>query len=335
MSSKAEADNFVTALFRGLLRRDPDMESLSHFTDEIMNGRPHLEVLEEFMKSQEYQDIHKVKLFVPPGHFYSPIVPPEEGLRQIERIENAPYPHALQNVGVNRADIVATWNKLLPYLRAVPFPDQPSAGFRYAFNNPAYSTGDGSILHAMLRLHRPKRMIEIGSGWSSACTVDTISREGIDCQLTFIEPYPQLLLSLLGPSKSNVNIVPKRIQDVSLHLFDALQSGDFLFIDSTHIVRTGSDVCYEIFDILPRLAPGVIVHIHDIFWPFEYPRTWVIDENRSWNELYLIRAFLSHNRDWKVVFFNDYMARMESELASQTFPRFMSNPGSALWLQRI
>jgi hypothetical protein len=120
-----------------------------------------------------------------------------------------------------------------------------------------------------------------------------------------------------------------------VELFQQLQCGDFLFIDSTHIVRTGSDVCFELFEILPRLAPGVIVHFHDIFWPFEYSRDWVVDENRSWNELYALRAFLTDNRNWGIMFFNDYFAKLERPLIENTFPTFLRNAGGALWMQRL
>ena len=98
-----------------------------------------------------------------------------------------------------------------------------------------------------------------------------------------------------------------------MSVFDELNEGDILFIDSTHVLRTGSDVCFELFEVLPRLAPGVLVHFHDIFWPFEYPRAWVVDENRSWNELYAIRAFLMNNSDWHIIFFNHYFAKTGRE----------------------
>jgi hypothetical protein len=120
-----------------------------------------------------------------------------------------------------------------------------------------------------------------------------------------------------------------------LELFEQLQPGDFLFIDSTHILRTGSDVCFELFEILPRLASGVIVHFHDVFWPFEYPAEWIVDENRSWNELYALRAFLTDNGKWKILFFNNYFAKLERSLVEKTFPTFLRNPGGALWLQRL
>jgi hypothetical protein len=191
------------------------------------------------------------------------------------------------------------------------------------------------MLHGMLRLHRPKKVIEIGCGHSSACTLDTVARylDG-NCPLTFIEPYPQRLLDLIGDAASRIRILDQPVQQTPLEIFEELGSGDVLFIDSTHVLRPGSDVCFELFQILPRLAKGVLVHFHDMFWPFEYPKGWIVEENRSWNELYAVRAFLICNEAWEVVMFNDYMATFESALIEATYPAFLRNPGGALWLQR-
>ncbi len=124
------------------------------------------------------------------------------------------------------------------------------------------------------------------------------------------------------------------MQAVPLSYFDDLQRNDILFIDSTHVVKTGSDVVFELFEILPRLHSGVVVHFHDVFYPFEYPREWVIDRNYSWNELYALRAFLMGNRDWEILFFNDYMARTERPRLRQQAPEMLANPGGGLWLRR-
>jgi hypothetical protein len=227
------------------------------------------------------------------------------------------------------------WREFLPLFHTNPFPDNENEDLRYAFNNPAYSWGDGSVVHAMIRRHRPRRIIEIGSGWSSACTIDTIERylDG-QCRVTFVEPYPQLLVSLLGDTSVDFEILETPVQETPLSIFSDLRAGDFLFIDSTHVLSTGSDVCFELFEVLPRLASGVFVHIHDMFWPFEYPRNWAVDENRSWNELYAVRALLTNNEDWRVIFFNDYFAKVANSEIKATYPEFLRNSGGGLWLQR-
>jgi hypothetical protein len=169
----------------------------------------------------------------------------------------------------------------------------------------------------------------------SACTLDIVDErlEG-KSDLTFIDPYPKLLLQLIGDKKSTVRIFERRVQDVPLDVFAELEKNDVLFIDSTHVLPTGSDVCFEIFEIFPKIASGVLVQIHDMFWPFEYPRSWAVDENRSWNEIYAIRAFLTNNPDREIVFFNDFIAKLEREMIEATWPQFLRNSGGALWLRR-
>jgi Methyltransferase domain len=168
-----------------------------------------------------------------------------------------------------------------------------------------------------------------------ACAVDTVEQYlHNDCELTFIDPHPELLLELIGDAATRVRVVRAPVQQVPLETFDALQAGDILFIDSTHVMRTGSDVCFELFEVLPRLSQGVLVHFHDMFWPFEYPRAWAVDENRSWNELYAVRAFLTNNDTWRIVLFNDYLTRLERPMIEVTYPQFLRNSGGALWLMR-
>jgi hypothetical protein len=276
-----------------------------------------------------------VKLFAPPGQFYSPVVNPIEADRHISQLEANPLPLSLNGIKIERGEMIEKWKSLLPFLDSIPFSEFKSSSFRYAFGNPYYSWGDGSIFYAMLRSHQPRRVIEVGSGWSSACALDTADRYvNSECEFTFVDPYPQLLISLIGNLAKNVRIIELPIQQVPLAAFEALEAWDILFIDSTHVLRTGSDVCFELFEVLPRLASGVLVHFHDMFWPFEYPRLWAVDQNRSWNEIYAIRAFLTNNDDWRVIFFNDYFAKTERELIAASYPDFLKNSGGALWLQR-
>jgi Methyltransferase domain len=274
-------------------------------------------------------------LFVPPGHFFSPVVDPAEADRHLSRLEANPTPLSLEGINLDREHMIQEWNILLPFLNSIQFPQFKTDDYRYAFENPSYSWGDGSILYAMLRSLQPRRVIEVGSGWSSACALDTAERHfENECEFTFVDPYPQLLRSLIGNVTVTMQIIEMPIQQVPLSTFEALEAGDILFIDSTHVLRTGSDVCFELFEVLPRLASGVLVHFHDMFWPFEYPRQWAVNDNRSWNEVYAVRAFLTRNEDWRITFFNDYFAKTERKLIAASYPDFLKNSGGALWLQR-
>ena len=277
------------------------------------------------------------ELYYPPGHFYSPIVDRNEADRHLSLLEAAGVPETLPDIGIDRAGLVRTWGELAPFIASAPFEERPAGAFRYGFENPYYSWGDAGVLYAMIRRYCPRRIIEIGSGWSSLCIADTVDAylDG-SCAVTLIDPHPKRLMDLLAgkdPGR-NVEIIEGAIQDVTLTLFAGLEPGDFLFIDSSHVLRTGSDVCHELFEILPRLARGVLVQIHDIFWPFEYPRRWSVDENRSWNELYAVRAFLTCNSSWKVLMFNSYLAQLERNLVEDTCLYFYKREVGALWLRR-
>ncbi len=327
--------DFVRALYQGLLHREPDEAGLARWSEGLMTGLPLSEVVRSFAASEEFRRTALPTLYVEPGHYYSPIVNPEEARRFFAEFWANGIPAVLPGVHIDRAAMVATWHDLLGFFARAPFRDTVQAGYRYAFDNPSYSWGDGLVLHAMIRRYQPKRFIEIGSGWSSACTLDTIDQflSGT-CDLTFIDPYLNLFRAVAGEIPPHTKTLEAQVQSVPLEIFSELRANDILFINSSHVVKTGSDVCFELFQILPRLASGVLVHIHDMFWPFEYPSSWVIDENRSWNELYAVRAFLMHNDDWDIVMFNDYLAKNERAMVEKTWPDFLRNSGGALWIRR-
>jgi hypothetical protein len=271
-----------------------------------------------------------------PGHFYSPICDPAELRHRYRDPQTVARPDELPEIDLAHDSQVSLWESWLPIFHDVSrvLANEPSQ--RYRFPSPSYGIGDATIYACMLCRFRPERLIEVGSGSSSAVALDTFDRLFAKRpRITFIEPYPALLESLLKPEdKGTVEIIASDVQDVKPHVFDDLQQNDFLFIDSTHIVKTGSDVVYELFDVLPRLRPGVIVHFHDVFYPFEYPREWVINRNYSWNELYTLRAFLMSNRNWEIMFFNDYFVYTERSRVERDAPQILENPGGGLWLRR-
>ncbi len=183
---------------------------------------------------------------------------------------------------------------------------------------------------------RPKKIIEVGSGFSSAAMLDINEQffsNAID--LTFVEPYPKTLNKLVRPGDRYI-LIDKNIQSVDITLFKTLSENDILFIDTSHIVKTNSDVLFEIFEILPLLNKGVKIHVHDIFYPFEYPKVWVVDDKRNWNEIYLIRAFLMYNADFKIISFNTFLQYQEFRSGSwQTCPYAWKVPAQVFgWKKR-
>lgn len=167
---------------------------------------------------------------------------------------------------------------------------------RYTEDNDMFSLPDAMLLHGMIREKRPKHIIEIGSGYSTFVMLDTMeyfTKE--DCAVTCIEPYPDRLLSRLKSGDSEkIRICPQFVQSVPLETFQTLEAGDILFIDSSHVAKTGGDVLWELCYILPSLKPGVIIHIHDMFYPFVYPSGW-LQEGRAYNEAFVVRALLMNS----------------------------------------
>jgi hypothetical protein len=274
-------------------------------------------------------------LYVAPGHYYSPIPDPAAELAHLDTMRLDRTPAEVLAIDFNDAGQQALVEALAGTYGELPFADGPTPGLRYHFDNPYYGHGDAIMLYAMLRHLRPRRIVEIGSGYSSCVMLDTSSRF-LDGQTacTFVEPYPDRLLSLAMPGdRERFTLVEQRLQDVDPGLFAALEPNDLLFIDSTHVSKLNSDVNYYLFEILPRLVPGVYVQIHDVFYPFEYPRAW-LDENRAWNEQYLLRAFLQYNDAFSIVLFNAYLGTFHRALMERSMPRFLDNPGGGLWLRR-
>jgi Methyltransferase domain len=268
----------------------------------------------------------------PPGHFYSPIPDPQ----QIERDGARLFDQQCDSVagvelGVDRQLDLLT--RLVPFSQNQPFPDRPDGLHRYYFDNDWFGPGDAIIYHCLLRYLRPRRVVEVGIGFSSALLLDT--NEGFldgSCNATFIDPNPERMVELLGSDDQDVRIIAEPVQNVGVETFATLTAGDILFIDSSHVTKAGSDVNVLYFDVIPHLASGVYVHIHDIFWPFEYPRHWVL-EGRAWNEDYLVRAYLTDNEHLEIVWFNDYLGHRHRDQVSTALPKWDENPGGSLWLR--
>jgi len=275
-------------------------------------------------------------LAYPPGHFYSPICDPAELRLRYRDPWAMPLPRDLPGIDLALEAQIDLWDSWKPFLSDGSILSTEDPSRRYRMPSAQYGIGDAVIYVCMLRHLQPRRLIEVGSGWSSALALDTFDRYfNTRPQTIFIDPYPALLKSLLtARDESAVEIIASCVQDVPLKYFDSLQENDLLFIDSTHIVKTGSDVVYELFEILPRLNRGVVVHFHDVFYPFEYPPEWALVRNYSWNEIYTLRAFLTENHCWEIVFFNDYFARAERVRVGRDASEILQNPGGGLWLRR-
>lgn len=267
---------------------------------------------------------------VPPGHFYSP-VPGDADVSRREQPGAAPA-----GIDLNADGQRQLLEQLSAYYGELPFAQTRREGVRYSFDNIFYCHSDAIYLYGMMRHFRPKRLIEVGSGYSSSVALDTseLFLSGT-VEFVFIEPYPDRLKLLLKPADAaRCRLIEKPVQEVSLETFDALGENDILLIDSSHVCKVGSDVNHLLFHVLPRLRPGVLVHIHDIFYPFEYPKEW-FQEGRAWNEAYAVRAFLQNNDAYQVLLFASYAGEHLRSVLEARMPLCLKNTGASLWLRKV
>ncbi len=277
-------------------------------------------------------------LYSAPGHFYSPIVNPREAINYAIKIK-ASDPEGSGYPKVDHTILDRTFQQLSAHFQKISEFLGVGEGARYS-NSPAYfNLGDAYIYSAFICELKPKLIVEVGCGFSSACALDTTEHEGIDTKFVFIEPYPDRLYKLLSPAdRAGSKIFETGVQNVDFDVFAELDAGDILFLDTTHVCKTGSDVNHELFQILPRLKTGVVVHFHDIFDNWEYPHEWIGEQNRSWNEIYAIRAFMMFNQEFDIIYFNDFMWRHHRQKIEQSplgpVLRTVKELGSGLYLRK-
>jgi hypothetical protein len=303
---------------------------------ELNNEKKRL-IAEKEQLLAEKEGIGKYLTWVPPGHFYSPIPLVDE----IQQRESEVFPDLskripIPGVGMNELGQLELLSSFKPFYKEQPFSETKQDGLRYFFENPNYSYSDAIFLYCMIRHAQPGRIIEIGSGFSSCVTLDTnelFFNNSISC--TFIEPYPELFYSLInGSDRERIQVIPEKLQDVPLEKFSELQANDILFIDSTHVSKTFSDVNLIFSQILPQLNSGVYIHFHDIFYPFEYPKDWVY-EGRAWNEIYMLRAFLQFNHKFEIQLFNTFLESIHEDYFIKEMPLCLRNRGGSIWLKKL
>ena len=197
----------------------------------------------------------------------------------------------------------------------------------YHYNNGYFESCDAEVAYCMVREWKPRRIIEIGSGFSTRAMAQALranrERDGVAGELITVDPNPERLpKNGLGDV---VTIVAERVQNLDIGLFEMLRADDMLFIDSSHVVSVGSDVVREYLQILPRLNPGVLVHVHDIFLPSDYPRTAVLENLWFWSEQYLLQAFLSFNPEFEVLWSASAMQLAHARTLEQCFPNWINS----------
>ena len=250
-----------------------------------------------------------------PIHYYEPI-PDFRSITTEQITRRREFP----TIDFNWDDQLALLNDLAAYR------DELSA-LTFNFNNGYFSGFDAAVYYSLIRHLKPQRIVEIGGGYSTQLASKALARNGSG-NLICIEPYPERLNGA-GPT---VELIQKRVEEIDVDFFSCLAANDILFIDSSHTVKFGSDVCYEFLDILPRLASGVWVHVHDIFFPHDYPAEWLIERRMALNEQYLLEAFLSFNAQFQVTLANYWLSLDHGNETARLWP---DKDASSLWMKRF
>lgn len=212
------------------------------------------------------------------------------------------------------------------------------SGQRYYYQNNSYEFGDAEVLFSMIRHLKPNRIIEIGSGFSTLMALEAIQKNRQEdhnyaCNFTCIEPYEFAWLAT-----KPMELIRKRVEEIDIEVFKELKENDILFIDSSHVVRPHGDVLFEFLHILPSLSKGVIIHVHDIFTPNDYPADWVNKEFRLWHEQYLLEALLTGNPDFQVLLSLNYLHQMKTSELYEACPMLKQYPKSqpgAFWIKKV
>jgi hypothetical protein len=306
------------------IRGNIDMADLSQFVATVV---PHCLYSGRFHEIFSFWEKHG--FHVTPVHFYQPIP-------DTQSLPDTLWNKRSELVGVDMNDSLQLdlLRKHFPKFRDEyeQFPTGPTGEPEHFYAKKGPFRGiDAIVAHCMVRHYQPRVIIEIGAGVSSLVLGEAAMKNNNRC-LICIEPFPQEFLKNGFPGLHS--LIEKKVQDVDLEFFSQLGSGDVLFIDSSHTVKIGGDVNYLFLEVLPRLKPGVIVHVHDIFLPFEYIRHWVLDELRFWTEQYLLQSFLTFNSEFEVLMANYYLSRYHQDQLKAIFPDLSSWVGGSFWMQR-
>lgn len=272
----------------------------------------------------------------PLGHFYSSVPSDQDVARAIARRTTAlalSPQLELTGVDVREKHQLALMQHLAPYYKEIDFPRTRMPSHYYYYANQSFSFSDAIVYACMIRHLRPKRIVEIGAGFSTAAAVDTIRRLDYDCNITALDPYPRPMVQQLAHD-NQIELINQAVQDVPNSLFHVLQPNDILFVDSTHVMKAGSDVHHIFFEVLPLLSVGVYIHFHDMFWPWEYPVAWLQARN-NWNELYVMKTFLQYNQCFDIELFLHFLWRRHPSAMKCWMPAGAENHGGGLWLKRV
>ena len=268
-------------------------------------------------------------------HYYSPV----PDLKELERRKVWDRTSDLKGLNLNATFQITLLTQMAEtFSRECSWPKNATSNpEEFYWDNNSFSFQCASLLHYMIRHFKPSRIIEVGSGFSSRIinkAVEFNKKENSSCIYEIIDPFPSETVKELS-NLSKINVV--KVEELSENLFASLKSGDILFIDSGHVVKTGGDVNFLILDILPILQPGVIVHFHDICMPNEYSKTYFMNPRFRvfWTESYLLQAFLAFNKEFEILGAASYLSTNHYDSFKKIFPADPGGNSGSFWIRRV
>jgi len=298
--------------------------------------KPIFQAIVRSLLSKTFRLWEMLGIHITPNYFESPI-PDSRWLREVTWAKvsnltgiNMREPEQVELLGLFKHTYRPEYER---------FPRSKTRSPEYYVNNGYFEAVDGEILYCMIRHFKPQRVYEVGCGNSTLLAAQALldnENNGSPLgQLVAFEPSPNRILRAGFPGLSR--LVASKVEDVPLTVFRELGENDILFLDTSHVLRTGGDVQYEFLEILPNLKPGVIVHVHDIFLPAEYPRKLITQQRRFFSEQYLLQAFLTFNAQFEVLWAASLMHLNHPDLLEEAFSSYNRRlrwPGS-FWMRRI
>jgi hypothetical protein len=279
-----------------------------------------------------FEFFQKLRINVSKNYHYSPI----PDVRSLQKNNVWEQETKLHGIELREFEQLEQIERIVPQYRAeCQFPiESTPVPYQYYMRNGTYGWLCAVLYHSLIRHYKPRRIIELGAGRSTyiSARASVLNQEnGVHTELIAVDPFPGTVLQKGFPGLSQVLV--QRAEDLSPDFFADLSDGDILFIDSTHTVKIGGDVTFLFLEVLPRLKPGVLVHIHDIFWPRNYPKKFVLDRHYFWAEQYLLQAFLAFNDHFKILWCGSYLAEKFPEHIRAIFPLPAGIPDEETMLQ--
>lgn len=303
------------------------MELLKKGVIRQLNKLPYIKTLRKLLDSYEKQTAY------PPGHYYSPVPDIDEITQHQHQIFDNSKALGVEFIEEKQQECLLA---IKEYFKDFDYNSRRSREKRYFIPEHFFTYTDALTLFSMVRHLRPNRIVEIGSGYSSALMLDVNEiyfQNAI--QLTFIDPDNKRISKLLKEGDwDTISYLKSRVQDVDLDVFSQLQANDVLFIDSSHVSKVGSDLNYLLFKVLPILQKGVIIHFHDIYYLLEYPKELVVNEKLAWNEIYLLRAFLMYNKSFEIYFYTGYMFKQFNECIDKQMNASLLDERTSLYIRK-